>query len=86
MSLGNFTEASREHIFSVPLFLNDFITFHQYITYCVKRQALYSTLSFHTYSFNAILAAVGEDIVFYVFLCLVNSKVSFTKDICIEVE
>lgn len=35
---------------------------------------------------NAVLAAVGEDIVFYILLCLINSEVAFAEDICIEVE
>ena len=86
MSLGNFREISREYIFSVSLFLNDFITLHQYITYRVKRQALYPTLIFHNYSFHPILAAVGEDIISYLFLCVVNSEVALAEDICIEVE
>jgi len=86
MSLGNFNETSREYIFSVSLFLNDFIILSQYITCRVKRQALYLTLPSHTYSLNAILAAVGEDVIFYVVLCLVNSEVTFAEDVSIEVE
>ena len=86
MSLGNFREISREYIFSVSLFLNDFITLHQYITSRVKRQALYSSLSIDICSFHAILAAVGEDIILYIFLCLINSEVAFAENICLEIE
>ncbi len=35
---------------------------------------------------NAILAAIGEDIISYIFLCFVNSKVAFAEDVCIKVE
>ncbi len=86
MSLGNFREISREYIFSVSLFLNDFITLHQYITSRVKRQALYSTLSFRTYSLNSVLAAIGEDIISHISLGLVNPEVAFAEDISLEVE
>ena len=86
MSLGNFREASREYIFSVSLFLNDFITLHQYITSRVKRQALYSSHSIDIDSFHSILVAVGEDIISHISLGLVDSEVSFAEDICFEVE
>ena len=86
MSLGNFREASREYIFSVSLFLNDFITLHQSITYRVKRQALYSTLFFHLYSFHPILVTIGEDIISYILFGLIDSEVAFAEDICVEVE
>ncbi|GEM_PF-687002 len=86
MSLGNFREISREYIFSVSLFLNDFITLHQYITYRVKRQALYPALLFHINSFHPILAAARENIISYLFLCFVDSEVTLTEDIRIEVK
>ena len=35
---------------------------------------------------NSVLAAVGEDIVLYIFLGPVNSEVTFAKNICVEVE
>jgi len=35
---------------------------------------------------HSVLAAVREDIILYIFLCLVDSEVAFAKDISVEVE
>ncbi len=35
---------------------------------------------------HTILAAVGEDIIFHVFLCPINSEMSFTQEVSVEIE
>jgi len=35
---------------------------------------------------NSVLPPVGKDIVSYIFLCFVNSKVAFTEDVGVNVE
>jgi hypothetical protein len=37
-------------------------------------------------SFHTVLVAVGEDIIFYIFLGLVDSEVAFAENISFEVE
>ena len=41
---------------------------------------------YNVWSRNAVLAAVGVDIISYIFLCFIDSKVAFTEDVCIKVE